>query len=128
MQFETTDISQGVSIASNSRITLANSGTYNIQFSAQVDRVSGSGTDTVYIWLKKNGVNYNSSAGVLTVSGGASVAKAIASWNYVVDTTSSDYWELAWQASDSNIQLISFPATGNIPIVPSVILTVTQVR
>ena len=128
MVFETTDISQGVSIASNSRITLANSGTYNIQFSAQVDRVSGTGTDTVYIWLKKNGVNYNSSAGVLTVSGGALEAKAIASWNYVVDTTSSDYWELAWQASDSNIQLTSFPASGNIPTLPSVILTVTQVR
>jgi hypothetical protein len=128
MQFETTDLSYGVSIASNSRITLANKGTYNIQFSAQVDRISGSGTDTVYIWLKKNGVNYNSSAGVLTVSGGASVAKAIASWNYVVDTTSSDYWELVWQASDSNIQLISFPASGNIPSVPSIILTVTQVR
>jgi len=128
MQFEVTDISQGVSIASNSRITLANSGTYNIQFSSQFDRVTGSGNDTVYVWLKKNGVNYNSSAGVLTVSGGANQAKALAAWNYVVESTSSDYWELCWQTSDTNIKMITFPASGNIPAVPSVILTVTQVR
>ena len=128
MNFETTDISQGVSIVSNSRITLANSGTYNIQFSSQFDRIAGSGNDTIYVWLKKNGVNYNSSAGVLTVSGGANQAKALAAWNYVVDTLSTDYWELCWQASDTNIQMITFPAGGNIPSVPSVILTVTQVR
>jgi len=128
MQFEVTDISKGVSIASNSRITLANSGTYNIQFSSQFDRVTGSGNDTVYVWLKKNGVNYNSSAGVLTVSGGANQAKALAAWNYVVESTSSDYWELCWQTSDTNIKMITFPASGNIPAVPSVILTVTQVK
>jgi hypothetical protein len=128
MAFEVTDISQGVSIASNSRITLANSGTYNIQFSAQFDRVTGSGNDTIHVWLKKNGVNYTASAGVLTVSGGANQAKALAAWNYVVESTSSDYWELCWQASDTNIQMISFAASGNIPTVPSVILTVTQVR
>ena len=128
MNFGTTDISQGVSIVSNSRITLANSGTYNIQFSAQFDRVSGSGNDVVNVWLKKNGVNYNSSAGALTLSGGANQAKAIAAWNYVVDTLNTDYWELCWQSTDSNIQLISFPASGNIPSIPSIILTVTQVR
>jgi hypothetical protein len=128
MAFEVTDISKGVSIVSNSRITLANSGTYNIQFSAQFDRISGSGNDTVHVWLKKNGVNYNASAGVLTVSGGANQAKALAAWNYVVESTSSDYWELCWQTSDTNIKIITFPASGNIPVVPSVILTVTQVR
>jgi hypothetical protein len=128
VNFDTTDISEGVSVVSNSRITLANGGTYNIQFSAQVDRVSGSGTDTVYIWLKKNGVNYNSSAGVLTVSGGAAAAKAIASWNYVVEAVANDYFELVWQASDSNIELTAFTPSGNIPTVPSIILTVTQVR
>jgi hypothetical protein len=128
MNFGTTDISQGVSIVSNSRITLANSGTYNIQFSAQFDRIAGSGNDVVNVWLKKNGVNYNASAGALTLSGGANQAKAIAAWNYVVDTLNTDYWELCWQSTDNNIQLISFPASGNIPSIPSVILTVTQVR
>ena len=128
MQFQTTDISHGVSIVSGSRITLANSGIYNIQFSAQVDRVSGSGTDTVHIWLKKNGSNVTASAGAVTISGAASAAKAIAAWNYVVDANANDYYELAWQTTDSNIQLINQAATGNIPSTPSIILTVTQPR
>ena len=128
MNFEVTDISSGVSIASNSRITLANSGTYNIQFSAQIDRVSGIGTDTVHIWLKKNGTNVSASAGAITISGTAAAAKTIAAWNYVVDAAASDYYELVWEATDSNIQLINQAAGGNIPSTPSIILTVTQVR
>ena len=128
MNFETTDISSGVSIASNSRITLANSGTYNLQFSAQVDRVSGSGTDVIYIWLKKNGTNVSNTAGAVTVTGGASAAKVLAAWNYVVDAVANDYYELCWQSADANIVLTAIAASGNIPLVPSIILTVTQVR
>ena len=128
INFEVTDISSGVSIASNSRITLANSGTYNIQFSAQIDRVSGSGTDTIHIWLKKNGSNVNASAGAVTISGGASAAKTIAAWNYVVNANANDYYELVWQTTDANIKLINDAAGGNIPSTPSIILTVTQVR
>jgi hypothetical protein len=128
MQFETTDISQGVSMVSGSRITITNAGTYNIQFSAQIDRVAGSGTDTAYIWLKKNGSNVSTSAGAVTVSGAAAAAKTIASWNYVVNAATNDYYELAWQTTDTNIQLINANASGNVPGIPSIILTVTQVR
>jgi len=126
--YDTTDISNGVSIVSGSQIKLTNAGTYNIQFSAQIDRVAGSGTDTVNIWLKKNGTNVSNSAGAITISGGALAAKAIAAWNYVVSAAANDYYELVWQTTDSNIQLINAAATGNIPGIPSMILTVTQVR
>ena len=53
MTYNTTDISNGVSIVSNSRITIANAGIYNIQFSAQLDKTD-SGDDVVDIWLCKN--------------------------------------------------------------------------
>jgi len=128
INYNTTDYSQGVSVVSGTRLTVANAGVYNIQFSAQVDRVSGSGTDTVHIWLKKNGTNVTNSAGAITISGGAAAAKTISSWNYVVDAAASDYYEICWQTTDANIQLINAAASGNIPDVPSVIVTVTQVR
>jgi hypothetical protein len=128
VNFEITDKSEGVSIVSGSRITIANSGTYNIQFSAQIDRVSGSGTDEVYFWLKKNGTNVANSAGVETISGAALAAKTLAAWNYVVDTVANDYYELVWESTDTNIHLTAITATGNIPAIPSVILTVTQAR
>jgi hypothetical protein len=126
--YDVTDYSQGVSVVSGTRLTVANAGVYNIQFSAQIDRTSGSGTDTVYIWLKKNGNNITNSAGAITISGGAAAAKTISSWNYVVDAAASDYYEICWQTTDANIQLINAAASGNIPDIPSVIVTVTQVR
>jgi NF-X1-type zinc finger protein NFXL1 len=128
ISYNTTDITKGVSVVSNTRLTVANAGTYNIQFSAQIDRVAGSGTDTVHIWLKKNGSNVVGSAGAITISGGAAAAKTISSWNYVVDSAANDYYELVWQPTDTNIQLIAAAASGNIPSIPSIITTVTQVR
>jgi hypothetical protein len=123
MTFDTTDISSGVSITSNSRITLANAGTYNIQFSAQTTATGGA--DNLYIWLKKNGTNVASSAGNVEISNNAEV---IAAWNYVVDAAAGDYFELAWQAGNVDTILLAAGASGNIPAIPSVILTVTQVR
>jgi hypothetical protein len=128
ISYNTTDITKGVSVVSGSRLTVANAGVYNIQFSLQVDRISGSGTDTVYIWLKKNGTNVTNSAGAITISGGAAAAKTISAWNYVVDAVANDYYELVWQTTDANIQLINATATGNVPGIPSAIVTVTQVR
>jgi hypothetical protein len=123
MNFETTDISQGVSIVSNSRITLANSGTYNIQFSAQI--LADTGADDVYIWLKKNGTNVSASAGHVVL---ANNEELIASWNYVVDASASDYFEIVWQSTNGDAILLTETATGNIPSIPSIILTVTQAR
>jgi hypothetical protein len=121
--------SSGVSIVSNSRITFANAGVYNIEFSAQVDRVSGSGTDTVDIWFRKNGTDIPESNTVVTVSGGASAAKTVAAWNYMLDLSASDYVELVWRTSDINLQLIHEPAATSPtrPAIPSVIVTAHQV-
>ena len=123
MNFETTDISEGVTIVSNSQITLANSGTYNIQFSAQL--LADAGADNVWIWLKKNGTNVPGTAGHVIL---ANNDELIASWNYVVNAAASDYYELVWQSTAGDAILLAEPASGNIPSVPSVILTVTQVR
>jgi hypothetical protein len=123
MNFEVTDISKGVSIASNSQITLANSGTYNIQFSAQI--LADTGADDVYIWLKKNGTNVTATAGHVVL---ANNEELIAAWNYVVEAVANDYYEIAWQSTNGDALLLAENATGNIPSIPSVILTVTQVR
>jgi hypothetical protein len=123
MTFNNTDIANGVSIVSNSQITLANSGTYNIQFSAQV--LAATGQDDVYIWLKKNGTNVSNTGTKLVL---ANNEADVAAWNFVVTATASDYFELAWQSRDGHTLLSAATATGNIPGIPSVILTVTQVE
>jgi hypothetical protein len=119
----------GVSIVSNSQITFANAGVYNIQFSAQADRVSGSGSDSIDIWFRKNGTNIPESNGVITVAGGAAAAKTIASWNYMLKLSAGDYVELAWRTSDTNLQLIheASATSPTRPAIPSVIVTAQQV-
>jgi hypothetical protein len=121
--------SSGVSIVSNSRITFANAGVYNIEFSAQVDRVSGSGTDTVDIWFRKNGTDIPESNTVVTVSGGAASAKTVAAWNYMLDLSASDYVELVWRTSNTNLEFTHEPAgtSPTRPAVPSIIVTAHQV-
>jgi hypothetical protein len=124
IQFNSIDYSQGVSITNKTRIVLENVGIYNIQFSAQlVD--SGAGDSIIHIWIKKNGVNVSNSSGRIFLQANKEV---IASWNYVIPATSpNDYYELVWQSTDSDARILYEAATGNIPAIPSIILTVTQV-
>ena len=119
----------GVSVVSNSQITFANAGVYNIQFSVQADRVSGSGSDSIDIWFRKNGTDIPESNGVVTVAGGAAAAKTIASWNYMLKLSAGDYVELVWRTSDTNLQLIHEDSASSPtrPAIPSVIVTAQQV-
>jgi hypothetical protein len=121
--------STGVSIVSNSQVTFANAGVYNIQFSAQADRVSGSGSDSIDIWFRKNGTDIPESNTVVTVAGGAAAAKTVAAWNYMLNLSAGDYIELVWRTSDINLQLIHEAAATSPtrPAIPSVIITAQQV-
>jgi len=124
IKFNSTDYSEGVSIINNRRIVLANIGVYNIQFSAQlVDTAAGD--SIIHIWIMKNGVNVPNSAGRVFLQANK---ETIASWNYVVPATSpNDYYELVWQSTDADARILYEAATGNIPAIPSIIVTVTQV-
>lgn len=127
MQLETTEHSVGVSVISGSRITVANPGVYNLQFSAQLEKTDN-GADTVYIWFKKNGTNVprsNTAVDVLKQAGGS--GKFVAAWNYIDTFNANDYIEIIWQSDDINMQLAFDPASGNYPSTPSVIATLTQV-
>jgi hypothetical protein len=124
IRYNTTDISDGISVVANSRITLAHAGRYNIQFSAQLDKTD-SGTDLIEIWLIKNGQNIQDSGGIINLVGNK--AKTITSWNYVVDALVNDYYELAWYTTDTDVRLFYQTGTEGRPNVPSVIITVTQV-
>jgi hypothetical protein len=124
MTFNNTDITQGVTLnGGGTQLTLTNSGTYNIQFSAQV--LAGTGADTIWIWLKKNGTNVSNTATKLVLRNNEA---DVAAWNFVVPAVGTDYFELVWQSVDGHATLLTEPASGNYPAIPSVIVTVTQVR
>lgn len=126
MSFSTTVSANGVSIGSpSSRIYVANTGVYNIQFSAQLDKASGA-TGHIYIWLDINGSTVANSATVVAIQGTS--AESVAAWNFVVPLTAGQYFRLMWSTDDTNIQLTAAAAAAPVPAIPSVILTVTQVN
>lgn len=121
-------ISNGISVVSGSRITMANTGVYNVEFSAQIDKTD-SGSDDIDIWLAKNSANvaWTNTRQTLT---GSSGEKYIAAWNFIVSAVAGDYFELMWSSADVNMQIVTVPASVSParPGVPSLLVTVTQVR
>lgn len=126
MTYNTTDLSNGVSIVSDSRVTIANAGIYNIQFSAQFDKTD-SGDDVLDIWLCKNGSNVANTNTEMTLVGNN--GKHVAAWNFFVNAAAGDYFELCWHSVDANvfINYVAAQSTPTRPAIPSVILTVNKV-
>lgn len=119
--------SNGVSIVSNSQITIAQTGLYNLQFSAQMEKTDA-GTDAVEIWLTKNGSPVANSATRLQIQG--TNEKDVAAWNWVDNaTTANTYYEIAWASTDANMQLVAIDSANTLSgvSVPSLIVTVVPV-
>ena len=113
----------GISVANNSRITLSQAGTYNVQFSAQVE--TSAGADTLWVWFKKNGVNISDSASKVVLANNTAQIMTV---NIFDAGQANDYYELAYQTLNGHARVLYEPASGNIPAIPSVILTINQIR
>lgn len=130
--FDTTDAANQVSIngTDDSKIDVAVSGYYNIQFSAQLLNFTTS-DDNVTFWYKHNGNDIAYSAGIATVPGkhGSTAGAAIVSWNLVYPFTAGDNFQLYFASESGNTVCATYPAgTAPVhPVSPSVILTATFV-
>lgn len=134
MTFNTTDFALGFSRGTpTSRIIAPTSGLYNFQFSAQLTS-SNASAKTVWIWIRKNGVDIPNTNGEVSLS--ANGEDMVVAWNWVVSMGASDYFEIMYASSDTAVSLVAFAATTGAngtatfarPAVPSVILTVTEVQ
>ena len=129
MSLNTTDISNGVSVSGstnpyNTYIKTENAGVYDIQFSAQVDKTD-SGTDEIWIWIRKNGSDISDSATSLQLVGNG--AHYVAAWNFFVNASANDYFQLMWYSPDANVRLHAETATASFPGIPSLIVTANRV-
>jgi len=128
-RLNTTDFSHNVLIVSGSRITVANTGIYNLQFSSQLENTANSNI-TFDIWLAYTGsnvANSNTQIDVNKVTGG--LGKQVAAWNFMLPIKANDYVELMWSCNSSTGQLHAsgIQSNPNRPAIPSVIATLTQV-
>lgn len=130
MKLNTTDLSNGVTVVNNilgqpTRITVAQDGTYDIQFSAQLDRPQGGGGSaaTINIWLAVDGNPIPWTNTRVQVQ--ANARYLVAAWNWFVPLNAGQYVEIMWSQTDA-IYLAAEPA-GIHPAIPSVIVTVNQI-
>lgn len=107
-----------------SKIFVNNTGVYNFQFSAQLDKTGG-GATTVYIWPRINGVNVPNATTKVVIDGPNN--EIVPAWNFVLIMEAGDYFELAWQSSDTAVVILAEAAASNYSAIPSIIMTVTWV-
>lgn len=129
--FGTTDISNGVTVASDSRLTVAVDGVWNLQFSLQIKNVSNDGQD-FDIWFRKNGTNIADSNSRFHVAARKSTgdpSHIIAALNFFVEMVAGDYIEVVGCVTSTDVSLEAFPASTSPtrPAVPSAIATMTFV-
>jgi hypothetical protein len=129
--FNTTDFSNGVTMASGSRITVADSGIWNLQFSIQLKNTTNSGQD-VDIWFRKNGTNIDNSNSRFhppARKGSGDPSHIIAALNFFVEMNESDYIEIMWRTENTDVSIEAFGTSTSPtrPAVPSAIVTMSFV-
>ncbi len=129
--YNTQDVTDGITLVNNSEITVPNTGVYDLQFSAQFKNVDNAQQEVV-IWFKVNGSDLANSATIVTVPARKSASifgYAVAAWNIFLDLNSSDYVQIFWLPSSTQLTLEHLPAsvTPAYPAIPSIIVSVQQV-
>lgn len=109
----------GITKVYDSNFEVDYKGTYNIQFSVQLDQASGAGHH-IFIWFRKNGIDIPYSASEVAIQG--TTAENIPSWNFIVDLDPGDYVNVMYSVTDTNVYLKA-QAPNSIPGIPSVIIT-----
>ena len=129
--FNTTDFSNGVTIVSNSRITVADDGIWNLQFSLQLTNTTNASQD-VDVWFRVNGTNIansNSRYGLAPRKGAGDPFHVIMALNYFASLNATDYIEIMWRTSDTGVSIEQYAAgtSPTRPAIPSAIATMSFV-
>jgi len=129
--FNTTDFSNGVTIASGSRITVADAGIWNLQFSLQFTNTTNASQD-VDVWFRVNGTNIdnsNSRYGLAPRKDASDPFHVIMALNYFASLNATDYIEIMWRPTNVGVTIEQYAASASPtrPAVPSAIVTMSFV-
>jgi hypothetical protein len=120
MALSVTDFSNEVALQTGSKITVANAGVYNLQFSVQLQNLDNAPQD-VFIWLKQNGTDITGSTGLVGMPARKSAgvpSHDIKGWNYFLNMNARDYVQIYWSTTNVDVTIQTYPASGT-PTKPS---------
>tara|TARA_R110000868_G_scaffold261216_1_gene519287 strand:+ start:197 stop:1324 length:1128 start_codon:yes stop_codon:yes gene_type:complete len=120
---DTTLSAVGLSLSSN-KITVSQTGYYKIGIRAHVTQTVGSASSCT-LYLKKNGTNISYSGTDVYVPG--SNAENGSYFEIIIQMNKNDYIEAYVYTTDTNLQLSHNAATGVLPVVPGINITMFQI-
>jgi hypothetical protein len=126
-------VAKGISLVSNTQITLPQVGNYALSFSAIGHNSGSASAKWLNIWLRKNGSDVaNSSSIVATVKDNPTTV--VATFD-ISCTTPGDYYELMLAGQDTGAQILATAAQAAVPLTspampacPSIVVAVWQIN
>ena len=119
----------GVSLSADTRFVVQSPGVYNLAFSAQMVKTGGNSSTHAHIWLSQNGSDVAYSASQIGFPSNS--VYVVAAWNFFFETTVvNEYVELKWEINsnvDNQLFVKYQSASGNVPEIPSLIVTINKV-
>lgn len=120
----------GITLSANTRFVIQNPGVYSLAFSAQMVKTGGNTATHAHIWFYQNGLDVPNSASQIGFPSNS--VYIVSAWNFFFSTTTpNEYVELKWEINsnvDNQLLVKSQPAAGNVPAIPSLIVTINQVN
>ena len=131
MALDTTDFTNGVTLGTGSKLTVANAGIYNLQFSVQVQNAGNAPYD-IFIWLKQNGTDILGSTGKVGLPARKNPGDPfhdIKGWNYFLSMAANDYVQIYWSTTNVDVTIQTYAASGapTKPSTASVVATLSFV-
>lgn len=130
------DFPNGITLVSNSRITVSDEGVYLINISIQFQNDTNA-TETVDVWFRKNGTDIpasNSQFSMPARKSAGTPSSLIAAVPFMVDLAANDYIQIMWRPSVTTVTIQALPAvaaspgvTPAIPATPSVLVNIAFV-
>ena len=126
---ESTGDANGISVPNgngHNRITFANTGVYEITFSAQVQKTQGNAAN-LSIWFQKNGTKIDNSASYTALVSNS--VYQIVTVPFIISLNGGDYLEVVFASDSQYVQIVDVAANAidSSPQAPSWIVTAKQI-
>ena len=127
VKFRTLNLSSGISVVTDTKITLQNAGFYNLSIDLQFLNTDTQENDA-NVWIKKNGANIVSSNGLASIPAthGGIHGHTIFTKNFLIQGVATDYFEVFFSVSNTLVSLAYYAAASPSPSTPSAQFTINQ--
>ena len=128
--FDSTNVSEGVSISSQTDITFSQAGVYKLFYNLQLVNIDASDAHSVYVWQRLNGSDINGTAKRFVVPSTGNGGFAAISISTLIQLGASDEIQLVWATDDGAVSLYHNSAQVNpfaIPVIPSALFNALKI-